>query len=345
MKKKEIIDFINNKNIIHNSKILPLYDCCSYNSDCEELFNELLKSHNDILIQYEKEKKAKLEFNKFISSNICNHQIRNKVIDDDEQYWLDCEPTYCYQCLFCKHKIPIDIEYADWFQKHYYNDCVYLDMSSDKTFHIVLELLKNKQDNEEIDFVKEFQKLDLNNVIINDKKRPDNYVMMLYQGNSIINDTRTYAKELILLSCLSKIKNIRFELISYLLTKNRLETLSWYANVHTDKFINVLEFPPNLKYSYPEDLYAETGNITKVFNENHKNNIDFKLIINITSYLTEKNKLEINNELKKRYPNNTIINIERLDETKITELCDYINYISNDNSDNKDAKKLIKNMI
>lgn len=345
MKKKEIINFINNKNIIYNSKILPLYNCCSCNSRYEELFDELLKSHNDILIQYEKEKKANQEYNKFISSNICDHPIRNKVIDDDEKYWLDREPTYCYQCIFCKHKIPIDIKYADWFQKHYYNDCVYLDISNNEIFSIILEILNSKHDNDEIDFVKEFQKLNLENCIINANSRPENYVMLLYKGNCFTNDTRTYANELILLSYLSKLKNIRFQLISDLLTINRLKTLSWYAKVQTELFMNGLAFPPNLKYSYPEDLNAEGGDITRIFNKDDENHINFKLIINITTHLVERYKLEINNELNKRFPNNIIINIDKLDKEATKELSNYIDNTFNSSIQNcstQKSKKLVR---
>lgn len=354
MIKKEIIEFIKNKNIINNSKILPLYNHCSSNSKYEKMFTQLLNSHDDLLKQYENEKKALQEYNKFISSNLCNHQVREKVIDDDEKYWLDIEPTYCYQCIFCKHKIPVKKENADWFQKHFYNNCVYLEKINFNIFNFISDLLKDKQDYEEIDFVKKFKNLDLDNCLVNDEERPENYVMLIYDGNMFSRDTREYSQELILLSHLSKLKNIRFQLISHTLNRHRLETLSWYANFPRDSynFKSNLEFPQDIDFSYPEDLYAEDGNLIHVLNKDEKEKIDFKLVVNLTPSIKEtvdldsREKLIVNDELKKRFPNSTIINIDKLDQKVIKELSSYIDSTFNgqpkDTNDYKNIKKLIK---
>ena len=354
MTKKEIIEFIKNKNIINNSKILPLYNHCSSNTKYEKLFTQLLNSHNDLFKQYENEKKALQEYNKFLQDNKCNHEIRTKVIDDDEKYWLDIEPTYCYQCIFCKHKIPANKENADWFQKHFYNNCIYLENNNTDIFNIILELLNDKQDDEKIDFVKEFKKLNLENCIINDEKRPENYVMLIYDYNMLSRDAREYSQELIFLSYLSKLQNIRFQLITHTLDRHRLESLSWYANFPKDSynFKNNLGFPQDIKFSYPEDLYAEDGDLIRVLDKDKKEKIDFKLIINWspsiekTVDLNNGEKIVINDELQKKFPSSTIINIDKLDQKIIEELSSYIDVTFNgqliDTNDYENVKRLIK---
>jgi len=324
MKKKEILEIIKNKKTIENSILLPLYHDCNRCSD-QKLFNKLIETYDDLKKQYQEDIKAKREYKEFQNSHVCNHQIRYLEFEDEPD-GLVAEAFY--QCIFCGHLIPRYKSQATWFQKRYYNNCIFIDEGYYKIFDFLIELLNSKDDNEEINFIEEFKNLNLDSCsfTINDYKNPEIYIMVI--SNTLENRKRISKNELIFLERLDKIKGI--EILFFLSGNN--------------------------KYYLSSDL-LRSNNVFFQTNKLHlfdvEENLPLKMIINLNPNLIirdetiYKKAITISEELKKMFPTSQIINLTELTSESIQEIITYIEQLINDsrqldNDDNEYVKKLVR---
>ncbi len=330
MKKKEIIEIIKNKKIIRNSKILPLYSYCSNNEDIKSILEKVIEENETLKNQYKTDTKAKEEFDSFKSSCKCTHEIRKKVyVEDDEDLFRE---NYYYECVFCGHKIPISFSNADWYERHFYNYSVYFENNEIGIFDIILKILEEKDDDDEINLVEEFKRLNLDQTVctINDDERQNNYVMII--DNSIKSKEKPSIGEINLLDYISKLNGVRVHLISKSITYDRLRYGLLYDG----------------KYKYPKDMLISSDIYfpIDVLEKDKKNNLPFKIIINLSPTLTYYNgttneKEPMYTALKDMFPNSIIITLPKLNEENIDDILYYIKDVfSNTKKPEFDSKKI-----
>lgn len=313
MKKKEIIDVIKNIKTIQNSKLLPLYDHCSYDENIKKILKKVIEENKELNKQYEIDSKALQEYNNFKSSCKCNHDIRKKVyIEDDEDLF---HQNYFYECVFCGHTIPIDSKNAGWYERHNYGKCVYFENNESNILDIILKILEDKDDDEEIDLVEEFKKLDIDQTIcrINDDKRPENYIMII--DNSMIAKEKTPLNEILLLDYLSKLDGVRVNLFSKSISYNKLK----YGLLSNGGYL----YPKDMHIS--SDFYFPFNSLEK----DKKNNIPYKIIINLSPTLTmyditREEKINIDIVLKETFPNSSILTLPQINDENLEEILNYI---------------------
>lgn len=333
MKKKELVNVIKHIKTIQNSKLLPLYDHCSYDENIKNILKKVIEENEELNKQYEIDSKALQEFNNFKSSCKCNHDIRKKVyIEDDEDLF---HQNYFYECVFCGHTIPIDSKKADWYERHNYGKCVYFENNESNILDIIFKILEDKEDDEEIDLVEEFKKLNINQTIcrINDEKRPENYIMII--DNSIKAKEKTPLNEILLLDYLSKLDGVRVNLFSKSISYNRLK----YGLLS------------NCGYLYPKDMHI-SSDIYFPFNsleKDKKNNIPYKIIINLSPTLTmydiaREEKINIDIALKEMFPNSSVVTLPELNKEKLEEILNYIENALGNTKDNTLQSDKIKSL-
>lgn len=304
-------------------------------------FNQLYSIYTDnkkiqqieILIKKCLELKSKLEkqqrdgkniYESFCKSNSCNHQVRQLKTKIDED---DFPPTYLtYDCVFCGHSISANKSNRNWFYEHYYNNCVFIENENINIYNLILKILQNKKDDENIDFVEEFKKLNLDSSIctIANKKQQNN-IMIIDSIDKDIDDTLT------LLDYLSKFDGIRVRLFS-----GKIDTKS------PTIFDVGYSFPKKMK------LKGQYG-IMEELKKDEQNHISYKLIINLAdmeeyeleriipsfllphdckdnTYKFEKPNYE---KIKEMFPESTIINIKEINKETIESLLMTISKLKN----------------
>lgn len=289
----------------------------------------------EILIKKCLELKSKLKkqqysgkeiYKHFCKSNSCNHQVRQLKTKIDDDDWFSTKYLE-YDCVFCGHSISANKSNQDWFYERYYNNCVFIEDENIDVYKLILKILQNKKDDENIDFVEEFKKLNLDSSIctIADKKQQNN-IMIIDSIDKDIDDT------LILLDYLSKIDGIRVRLFSRKI----------YRQDHTIFKIGY-SFPKKMKLN---DQYCIVDELEK----DEQNHIPYKLIINLAdmeeyeveriipacllphnckdnnTYKIEKPDFE---KIKEMFPNSIITDIKEINEETIKSLLTTINKLTN----------------
>lgn len=327
MKKIEIMKLIEANRIIdNNKKLLLLNDKYSF-PKIKELDKEF-----DILreeIEYAICKTS--ECKKYIQNSNCNHQVRL------EHYGLFCDS---YKCVFCGKYISgnncTNWEYSINRNKYcvdlvakYQDDEDYGYVSNgytkEQVYSIIVDILKNKKDDEDIDLIKEFKTLNLLKSKINEEKKVlENYILIINGSNKHYIDSESYLYKngtklgLDFIKYFSGILNAKVELID-----NNEVLLS-------EEFKKY--FPSNnynLKFT-KYDTINELENILK-----NQKDISFKLIIDLSdlykynienSIITKENyKLNISDY----FPNSQIIKIGNLSKKSLKELTDYLHNFDN----------------
>lgn len=325
MKKKEILEIIKNKKTIENSILLPLEHDCNRCSD-QRLFDKLIETYDDLKKQYQEDIKAKQEYKEFQNSHVCNHPIRQLVYDYESN---EFSVESFYECVFCNHSIPKNKNHADWFQSNYYDNCVYVENDYFNILDFLIELLIFKDDFDEINFIEELKKLNLDSDVftINDTKRSENFIMII--SSTLDKGNKISPNELILIDKISQIKGIKILLF-----------LSGAA-----------------KWDIPSSLLSQSNihlepNKFKLYEAEQKN-IPIKMIINLSPNLIfrdatiYKKPITIIQELKELFPTSQLINLTELNSQAIEEITTYIEKFTKyfnqfDNNENEHIKKLIK---
>ena len=252
---------------------------------------------------------------KLIKSINCTHDVRLT------HYGLG--ETHC--CVFCGETIWGD-SISNWELSQYRNShCVNLDninqseadrnggYSKYEVFEIIKDIVKDKDDEDEIDLVEEFSKLNLPYCEINNKKICHETYIMIVGGT---NTHKFYGNTFVFRGKLKISKAICDFFTSQLDAKVLI--------IDNSDVIKKIERNPDLeKKSY--STVEELNDLLKNYNQ------DFRLIIDISElydYKIRNNKVEsdeIDLKLQEKYPNARIIRIKNLNNHSIRELEDYLN--------------------
>ncbi len=329
MKKKEILHLINKINkmnnfIMNNSRLLtitrPFSDESMWFPNIPELKDEFA-----ILKEEIKEVKSNVDKQKEIleeTKNHCNHEIRL-------EYYGDIVSSY--KCAICGKTIHPD-NYFSWGDSINRNrHCVILPAKEqidedgfsyelnngyrkEQIISIILEILNYKNDEDEIDLIDEFKKLNLPNSKIIDKKLiPEYYILIIdgsnheHIGNNAYIYTPIYIPAVNFLKYFKNLLNIKIEFIasndildSYECTKIRNEN---------DGSIQFSEY----------HTLEELKELIKISSK-----IPYKLVINasnLSTYKIVKSRIirqKYNLNLCELFPNSHIIEIADIHSIKNT---------------------------
>lgn len=327
MKKKDLLKLIEAKQkIIDNKKLV---DFIGTRND-DKLFSEInvLKNEFNILKKElidarEDTKQAKDVINSFD----CNHDVRlNK-------FWLFGSTSYC---IFCDKGITSDNN-CNWeYSKSRNKYCVILDdrdqddddgyyMIEDgytitKVFEIILDIIKDKEDEEEIDLIQEFKKLNLERCVVNDQKKvKENYILIISGSNKQYIDKQSFIHQ--------KGLEVGLDFVDY-----------FYGLLNTKvELIDNTEFLENKKLqqkisSYNDSIkfksYDTIEELTRTLN--YQKEVPFKIIIDLSelyNYKIENNSIvkeKSNINLREIFPNSHIIKIENLSKKGLEELSNFL---------------------
>lgn len=329
MKKKEILHLINKINkannfIKNNSKLLtitrPFSDENMWFPNIPELKDEfaILKEEvKEVQINSNKQKEILEE-----AKNHCNHEIRL-------EYYGDIVSSY--QCAICGKTIHPD-NYFSWGDSINRNrHCVILPAKEqidedgfsyelrsgykkEQIISIILELLKYKNDEDEIDLIDEFKKLNLPSSKIIDKKLIPEYYILIIGGSNhecMENNTYIYSPTYIpAVNFLKYFKNLLNVKIEFIASSDILNSYE-YMKIRNEND-GAIQFR---EYHTLEEL-NELINISS--------KIPYKLVIdaaNLTTYKIVKNKIisqKYNLNLCEKFPNSHIIEIADINSIKNT---------------------------
>ena len=324
MIKKDILKLIeHSKRVINNSnqlslikdKILERNYWFPNIEELQEEFNILEKELNETL-----DKTIKSE--QYIQNNCHNHEIRL------EHYGLFCSD---YKCIFCGKNIRgdncVNWEYSTNRNKYcvslvakYQEDDDYgyikKGYTNEEVYEIITNILKDKLDDEEIDLIQEFKKLNLPNCKINeDKKVNENYILIISGSNKQYIDEESYIHKIGL--------NIGIDFLKYFkdLLNTKVELIDNSEILVQEKEIKENQYLKLTKY----DTLAELKEIISKQKE-----IPFKIIIDISELyeykiennIISKESYELN--LANIFPNTQIIKITNLTKNSLKELSQYL---------------------
>lgn len=264
-----------------------------------------------------------IEASELIKSIKCTHDVRLT-------HYSLCDSHYC---VFCGKEIYGE-NCGNWELSRYRNaHCVNLvdinqseaDISGGytitKVFEIIDKILKDKDDEDEVDLVEEFSKLNLPYCEINNKKvYPETFIM-------IIGGTNTYK--------LSK---------DVYTSRARLEiskTICEFFTGQLDTKVLLIDNPKvtNKFTDYSRNLEVESYdslNAIKSILDKHKE--DYKLIIDISElydYKIQDNELkakEIDLKLQEKFPNAKVIRIKNFTKKDATEIVDFFSSSDDENT-------------
>lgn len=333
MIKREILDLIKAKQTIQdNRKILSL--ARFHNGfpkeentwfpripDLEKEFETLKKELKERINETEK---AQETYNRITSK--CKHEIRMNYYTE-----TDFGNYMCCKCLFCDKKI-LDNSHEQWEESininkryvkllnRYYTDCdgcqdIYKEDAyiEEDVINIIYSILQNKDDDEEIDFIEEFNKLNLKYCEIENKKiRPEYYVLIIGGSNEEFINKSFYIKKfnqptgLIFLDYFKDLLNTKVEFI------NNFD----YIESETIKSRK----QDNVKLQG----YSSNKNLESILKK--EKNIPFNLVIDLSDLYTfsidnnQINAIKYHLNLKDIFPNSKIINIHNLNDDELENI-------------------------
>lgn len=329
MKKIDIIKLIEaNLKIINNSELLSITKdkaFFNYSIPSENWFPNVedLKEEFKIL---RKEVQNKLdetnECKKIIEDSCCHHEVR---LTHYFTFGRD------YKCVFCGESIPSDNNVSFEYSINRNCNCVNLSAKYQDNedydiinggytrkdiYEIIINILRDKENNEEIDLVEEFKKLNLKNCeIIQRRKVLENFILVIGGTNKKYIDDKSY------ITC--KTFNIGVEFVKYF--SGILNTKIQLIDNNDDLFKKI--FPDNnsnlqfIRYNTLEELKKELE---------CEKNIPFKLIIDLTELYNydiidnQIKKENINLDLKDLFPNAHVIKIKDLSKKSLKELSTFL---------------------
>lgn len=334
MKKKDIINLIKASNTLNKYKKLSeiskdgklnedkwFPDIPELNNEFEVLKKEVKKANKNV----EKAKKLQEKSN-------CNHEVRIYSSSDNMTFWRE------YECVFCKERITSD-NVSNWEldtsrNKHTvtlsnkYDDDGFIDddegYTKEEIFKYILDILKNYNDDDEVDLVQEFSKLHLRNCKINmEEKNPDDFILVIGGANSFdINNLYIEAP----------FSRESIEVFNYFsnLLKTKVKILGnkklFTSNLFRKSFDENNRFTSYTCYESLEDLENALNSLQKV---------PFKLVFDLSSLfdieIKDDNllKKDIYINLKKYFPNATIIKVESVEDLNLEILKEML-YKEND---------------
>ena len=324
MKKKEIMAFmdaqiiLDKKDTLSNDRMysssyaaLLMEDGKLVPDNIPELKEELNTLRDEMIRTSKKAKEAQ----ELIKSIKCTHDVR----------LTDYGFGDIHYCVFCGERIYGENYYSWRFSRYRNAHCVNLvdhnqseaDICGGYTlrqaFKIIKDIIKDKDDEDEIDLVEEFSKLNLNGCEINNKKvYPETFIM-------IIGGTNTYkfSPDVFVTRAKLEISKTICDFFAGLLDTKVL----LIDNPDITKQIKEIRDLEIKSYSSKKEL----NHILKEYKQ------DFKLIIDISelfAYRIKSNKVtakEVDLKLKEKYPNAKIIKIKNFNKHSMNEIEAYLN--------------------
>lgn len=343
MKKIDILNMINANNVIENNKNLlstikeKMHNSYYYKEE-KFWFPDISELNNyfEVLKKELKEAKEKtLASETFIKKTECTHEVRlkyrstfsslNKCVLCGHIASSDNVMNFSESIYRNKHTVTFDAKYQE-------NEDVYYEIKTGKTNSevrdLIIEILKKCKDDDEVDLVEEFSKLNLNNVEINlEKRKKENYILIIGGTNLEYIDKQ---KKIYLTKSLQLNSD---EFISYFsgLLNTRIAIID-RKELLDNKIIKMIEDDHKKMSLYD---YTTIDDLDCIFYQ--LKDISFKLIIDVSEmYNYEINNGRIENKiydlnLKDKFPNTHIVKISNLTDIeslkKIKELL--ISYKSN----------------
>lgn len=336
MTKTEILNLIEANRIINkNEALLSIAKNKIFKNKTAEKeywfpnIEELKEEFNILTNEVKKSLEETNFYKKQIQNSNCNHQVRLK-----HYVFLGGYST----CVFCGQSVTVDNctnwEYSINRNKYcvdliakYQDDDDYDYISGDYTnelaYEIILNILKNKKDNEEIDLVQEFKKLNLKDCIINEEQKVnENYILIISGSNKHFIDNETYLFKkglktgLDFIKYFSSLLNTKIELIDNI---EVLESIDFHQKFKDKNY--------NLKFVNYDTIEQLKENLSS------QRKIPFKIIIDLSELYQYKinnnilTKEVYNLKLKEFFPNSNIIKIGNLSKRNKEELLQYLNTI------------------
>lgn len=337
MNKIEIIKIIQaNRQINKNKEILSIITDKRLDRVKDKYYwfpkiEELQKEFDILSHEIESAIKENNQNENYIKKCNCDHSVRL------EYYGLFSDT---YKCVFCGESISSDncVNWEYSINRNKYcaslvakyqedEDYGYIKdgYTKEQIYEIIMNILKDKNDDEEIDLVQEFKSLNLLNSKINeDKKVNENYILIINGSNKHYIDNESYLYKngtklgLDFIKYFSGILNTKVELID-----NNEVLLS-------EEF---KEYFPSNNYNLKFTKYDTISELESIL-KNQKD-ISFKLIIDLSelykysvenSVITKENyKLNISDY----FPNSKIIKIGNLSKKSLEELSVYLHSFDN----------------
>ena len=322
MKKKELIDFFEAREAINNNN--KILDFIEYKEE-DKWFPKIddLQKDFDILKKELKERRNQTnEAYKIYNSFICN--CKHEISTYSSFYGMNRLEQKVRTCLFCGKKIyedsdkrweesiNINSRFVSFLYKYdSYNDgfdTYHFELkdaySKDDVISLVKNVLLDKEDDDEIDLIEEFNKLDLVNCdIVNKKIKPEYYVLIIGGFNTevISNNIEIYID--------SKINTSDF--FNYF--SNLLHTK---IHVIENQDFIIDENNPNIK----KHTYKNIEELKRCLMWASSDNVRFNLILDLSNLHTYH---LINNQIysysyaldfKKLFPNVPVIRIRGVDD-------------------------------
>ena len=330
MKKKDIIKIISAKSIIKKycNLLSPIKDENSYLPE-EEWFphNEKYKEQFEILKkEIEEALKETKNAEDIVDSIKCNHEVRLKQLGT---FWSQ------YECVICG-KFASSDNLIDWFQSIYRNKHTvsFIDKcqedeegyytlengeTKEEVIEMILKILEKYNDEDDVDLVDEFSKLDISGMEINKEiRKEENYILIVGGTNLMYLDSnegiyvrKNYKSSTIdFLNYFSQLLNIKIAIIENTDTLIRKEYIEHQKN-------NYLKF-----YNY-DDLTELNYYISCL------KSIPFKFIIDLTDLYEYHNDNGFSSKpydlnLKKLFPHSQIIKVPKLSSKSLRELKEFL---------------------
>ena len=329
MKKKDIINLINAKRIIEKNYhllksiktidgYLPEEEWFPHNEKYQEQFNILKKEILEAIVETPKAKR--------IASSIkCNHEVRLT-------HWhiLGSE----YECVICGKTVSSD-NLVNWFQSIYrnkhtvsfydknqkdeygYKYTVESGKTKEEVINMILNVLAKYNDDDEIDLVDEFSKLNILGMEINkEPRKEENYILIIGGTNSLYLDPNKeiYARK--------DYKSITIDFLNYFsqLLNTKIAIIENKDTLKRNKFKEHKE-----NYYYLKFYNYNTINELNNYISNLKS-ISFKVIIDLTDlyeYQINDNIISskpYNLNLKELFPHSQIIKVQKLSSKSLKKL-------------------------
>lgn len=337
MIKREILDLIKAKQTIQdNRKILSL--ARFHNGfpkeestwfpkipDLEKEFEILKKEIKERIIENDN---AKDTYKKL--TNNCKHEVRMNYYEDVE-FDISFYTRKSCKCVFCnkeiysnshekweesininKRHVNLPYKYRSFCGKDVgiYKEDAY---TENDIINIIYTILQNKNDDDEIDFIEEFSKLNLKYCEIENKKiRPEYFVLIIGGSNEEFINKSFYIKKfnqpsgLIFLEYFKDLLNTKVEFINN------------YDYIESETIKSRKQ--DNVKLQG----YGSIKNLERILTE--EKNIPFNLVINLSDLYTfsiddnQLNAIKYYLNLKDIFPNSKIINIHNLNEDELENM-------------------------
>lgn len=334
MKKVEILKLIEvNKKINENKNLLSIIEDASFQRiliDKEYWFPNIEELKHEFKILENEVQKALDETStnkKYIENCSCSHEVRLN------HYGLFWNTSHC---VLCDESIPSD-NLVNWeYSKNRNKYCVILDdkhqydddgyymikegYTNTQVIEMILDIIMDKNDEDEIDLIQEFKKLNLKKCKINEEKKiNENYILIIGGSNKQYIDKESYLYK--------KGLEVGLDFIEYFsnLLNTKVELIDNPETMNNQKFKKIFdEKNNNLNF----EKYETINQLEKILLEQKK--IPFKIIIDLSElYKYKINNQEISKEiynlkLSEYFKDSHIITIGNLSRKSLEELSKFL---------------------